>query len=234
MKLGEIVTAYREEHGLSMRQFAKLSGLSHAYIPLIERGTNHNGEPLVPSITVYKQLAAAMGMTLHELMQKVDGDEQVDISAEANPTAPASDDPLNLPNIHPVTKKKFPVLGKVACGEPIYADEDRETFISSSADINADFCLIAQGDSMKGAHIDDGDVVFIRETPIVPNGKIAVVLIEDEATLKYIDYRPEQNTLILNPANPAFRPQIYTGEELNHIRVLGQAVVVQKYLTHLG
>ena len=47
MKIGEIVKKYREEHGLSMRQFAKLSGLSHAYIPLIERGTNHNGEPLI-------------------------------------------------------------------------------------------------------------------------------------------------------------------------------------------
>ena len=136
-----------------------------------------------------------------------------------------------IPGLYPVKKKRFPVLGKVACGEPIFAEEDRETSIMASADINADFCLIAQGDSMTGAHIDDGDIVFVRQMEVVPNGKIAVVLIEDEATLKYIDYRPEQATLVLTPANPAFRTQIYTGEELNQIRVLGMAVTLQKDLT---
>lgn len=84
MKIGEIVKQYREKHGLSMRQFAKLTGLSHAYIPLIERGTNHNGEPLIPSITAYKQIADAMGITLHELVKMVDEDERVDISAAGN------------------------------------------------------------------------------------------------------------------------------------------------------
>lgn len=136
-----------------------------------------------------------------------------------------------IPGLYPVKKKRFPVLGKVACGEPIFAEEDRETSIMASADINADFCLIAQGDSMTGAHIEDGDIVFIRQMPTVPNGKIAVVLIEDEATLKYIDWRPESYTLILSPANPAYRIQVYQGEELDHIRVLGMAVTLQKDLT---
>lgn len=136
-----------------------------------------------------------------------------------------------IPGLYPVKKKRFPVLGKVACGEPIYAEEDRETSIMASADIDADFCLIAQGDSMTGAHIDDGDIVFIRQMDVVPTGKIAVVLIEDEATLKYIDWRPESYTLILSPANPAYRIQVYQGEELDHIRVLGQAVCLQKNLT---
>lgn len=137
---------------------------------------------------------------------------------------------FTIPGIYPVRKKSFPVLGKVACGEPIFAEEDHETSIMASANIDADFCLIAQGESMTGAHIDDGDIVFIRQMEVVPNGKIAVVLIEDEATLKYIEYRPEQASLILTPANPAFRTQIYTGEELNQIRVLGMAVVLQKNL----
>lgn len=136
-----------------------------------------------------------------------------------------------ITGLYPVKKKRFPVLGKVACGEPIFAEEDHETSIMASADIDADFCLIAQGDSMTGAHIDDGDIVFIRQMPTVPNGKIAVVLIEDEATLKYIDWRPESYTLILSPANPAYRIQVYQGEELDHIRVLGQAVCLQKNLT---
>lgn len=101
----------------------------------------------------------------------------------------------------------------------------------ASADIDADFCLIAQGDSMTGAHIEDGDIVFVKETDVVPNGQIAVVLIGDEATLEYIDYRPESATLILTPANPDYRTQVYTGDELNQIRILGMAVVLQKNLT---
>ena len=144
---------------------------------------------------------------------------------------PSPSDDSEIPGLYPVKKKKFPVLGKVACGEPIYAEEEHDTWIMASADIDADFCLIAQGDSMTGAHIEDGDVVFIRQMEVVPNGKIAVVLIEDEATLKYIDWRPESYTLILSPANPAYRIQVYQGEELDHIRVLGMAVTLQKDLT---
>lgn len=84
MKLGDIVKKYREEHDLSMRQFAKQSGLSHAYIPLIEKGLNANGYPLTPSITVMKRLADAMGMTLNDLMAMTDDDMEVDLSYEAN------------------------------------------------------------------------------------------------------------------------------------------------------
>ena len=142
-----------------------------------------------------------------------------------------SDDSEALSGFYPVKKKKFPVLGKVACGEPIFADEDRETWITSSDDIDADFCLVAQGDSMTGAHIEDGDIVFIKQMDVVENGYIAVVLIEDEATIKYIDYRPETSTLILTPANPAFRTQVYQGPDLETIRVIGMAVTLQKSLT---
>ncbi len=142
-----------------------------------------------------------------------------------------TDEPESHYGLYPVTKKKFPVLGKVACGEPIFAEEDRETWITASADIDADFCLIAQGESMSGAHIEDGDIVFIKEMPAVENGYIAVVLIGDEATLKYIDWRPDTATLILTPANPAFRTQIYQGGELDQIRILGMAVTLQKSLT---
>ena len=142
--------------------------------------------------------------------------------------APAADPAI--PGLYPIKKKRFPVLGRVACGEPIFAEEDHETFIKASADIDADFCLIAQGDSMTGAHIEDGDILFIKQMPVVPNGRIAVVLIGDEATVKYIDYRQETATLILTPANPAFRTQIYQGEELEQVRVIGMAVCLQKML----
>ncbi len=127
-------------------------------------------------------------------------------------------------NIHHIHLKRFPVLGKIACGEPIYADEDRENYIMADMDIQADFCLTAKGDSMINARINDGDIVFIRQMPMVENGDIAAVIIDDEATLKRVYYYPEKNKLILNPENPAFDPLVYINEELNEIRILGKAV----------
>jgi len=127
-------------------------------------------------------------------------------------------------NIYPIDLKRFPLLGEIACGEPIFAEEDHESYIMASADIKADFCLIAKGDSMVGARINDGDVVFIRQQPMVDNGEIAAVIIDGEATLKRWYYYPEKQKLLLAPANEKYEPFIYIGEELNEIRCLGKAV----------
>ncbi len=127
-------------------------------------------------------------------------------------------------NIRPVRLKRFPLLGEIACGEPIFANEDRENFIMADMDITADFCLTAKGDSMINARIYDGDIVFIREMPMVNNGDIAAVIIDDEATLKKVYYYPEKGRLVLYPENPSYEPFVFTGEELNNIRILGKAV----------
>lgn len=130
-------------------------------------------------------------------------------------------------NIYPITVKKFPFLGEIACGEPIFANEDRESYILAGTDIDADFCLKAKGDSMMGARILDGDIVFIKETSIVDNGDIAAVAIDDEVLLKRFEYFKEENILALHSENPRYRTKRYMGEELNHIRVLGKAVAFQ-------
>ena len=119
------------------------------------------------------------------------------------------------------------MLGDIACGEPIYASEDRESYIMAGTDINADFCLRAKGDSMIGARILDGDIVFIKKAPTVNNGEIAAVIIGDEATLKRIYYYPQKGKLILQAENPKYEPLVYIGEELNEIRILGKAVAFQ-------
>ena len=131
---------------------------------------------------------------------------------------------LKYDNIRPVRLRKFPLLGEIACGKPIFALEDRENYIMADMDINADFCLTAKGDSMINARIQDGDIVFIKEMPIVDNGEIAAVIIDDEATLKRVYYYPEKNKLILQAENPKYEPLVYINEELNQIRILGQAV----------
>ena len=130
-------------------------------------------------------------------------------------------------NIIPIATKRFPLLGDIACGTPIFADEEKELYVDAGASIDADFCLRAKGDSMIGARINDGDIVFIRKQDTVDNGEIAAVVIEDEATLKRVNYYPQQELLILKAENSQYADMVYTGEQLNHIIILGKAVAFQ-------
>lgn len=130
----------------------------------------------------------------------------------------------DFPILRPIRLKKFRMLGEIACGEPIFANEDHETYIDASAEIKADFCLTAKGDSMTGARIFDGDVIFIREQAIVENGQIAAVVIGDEITLKRWYYYPDKKKLVLQAENPKYEPLVYVGEELDNIHCLGRAV----------
>lgn len=140
---------------------------------------------------------------------------------------PASD--TGFDNIYPIEIHKIPILGSVACGEPILMSEERENYIMSGTDVKADFCLIAKGDSMINARIMDGDIVFIKKQPIVENGEIAAVVVnnENEATLKRFYYYRERATLILKPENPEYEDLIFQNEELNEVQVLGKAIAFQ-------
>ena len=102
-----------------------------------------------------------------------------------------------------------------------------KSYVLSGTDINADFCLKAKGDSMIGARIFDGDVVFIKKTEIVENGEIAAIVIDDEVLLKRFYYFPDESLLTLQSENPKYPPKNYTNEQLDHIRVLGKAVAFQ-------
>ena len=130
-------------------------------------------------------------------------------------------------NITPLSTKKLPLLGEIACGEPIYASEQRESYVSLGNNIDADFCLLAHGDSMTGARIYDGDMVFIKLQDAVDNGDIAAVVINDEATLKRVYFYPDEGKLILSPENPRYAPLVYVKDELNSIKILGKAVAFQ-------
>lgn len=130
-------------------------------------------------------------------------------------------------NILPITKKSFPLLGSVACGTPILAEEKLECYVQVGTDLQADFCLKAKGDSMINARIHNGDIIFIRSQSSVNNGEIAVVVIEEEATLKRVFYYPEKEKLVLQAENPICEPLVYVGSELEHIHILGKAVAFQ-------
>ena len=131
-----------------------------------------------------------------------------------------------IKNLIPFEVKEIPILGKIACGEPIFADEERGRYTLVSG-VNADFALEAQGDSMIGDRIYNGDVVFCRNQPTVDNGEIAVVIIKDEATLKHFFYYPDRGLVILKASNPAYEDLIYMDDELADIRILGKAIAVE-------
>lgn len=128
-------------------------------------------------------------------------------------------------NVLKIETKKFPMLGTIAAGVPIFAEEHFESYVEAGSNIHADFCLRVQGDSMINARINDGDIVFIRKQPDVNDGEIAAVLIGDEATLKRV-YKGE-NELVLVAENPNYKPMVYKNEELNEIRILGKAIAFQ-------
>lgn len=128
-------------------------------------------------------------------------------------------------NIIPLPEtKEIPLLGTIACGEPILAEENIEDYVKLNKDIDAEFALRCKGDSMTGARIRNGDIVYIHQQEDVENGEIAAVLIENEATLKKVYKYPEKDMVVLKPANPEYEDLIYVGGELINIRILGKAV----------
>ena len=126
-----------------------------------------------------------------------------------------------------VSTQRVPLLGEIACGEPIIAEESFECYVEAGTNIKCDFCLRARGDSMINARIYDGDIVFIRQQSIVNNGEIAAVIIDNEATLKRVYLNRAEGKLVLQAENPSYEPLVDVGEELDHIRILGKAVAFQ-------
>ncbi len=201
MTIGERIKDLRRARGWKQTDLAELLCISPSAIGMYEQNRR------APDHKTLLSLADCFGVSTDYLL----GNVPIERSG--------------LPSeLRTIRVKRFPMLGEIACGEPIFANEDHETYIDASADIPADFCLTAKGDSMIGARIHDGDVVFIRAQDMVKNGDIAAVIINDEATLKRWYYYPEQGKLLLTPENSAYEPLVFLGEELNSIRCLGKAV----------
>ncbi len=181
-----------------------------------------------------EELATALGYTNRTTISKIESGK-IDITLQklrdiarvlgvtagelAGPegTLPDTDDLILIDN-----EQKIPIIGNVVCGEPVYEEEYFEGYVST--DINADFALIAHGDSMINADIKDGDIVFIKRQPIVDNGQIAVVAIDNEITMKRF-YRYEKQ-IVLRPENPNYSEIVCTPH--NEVYVYGKVVGIQR------
>ena len=114
-----------------------------------------------------------------------------------------------------------PLVGRIACGTPITAEENIEQMVCVPSRWHSTFTLTCKGDSME-PRIHDGDLVAIRSQPEVENGEIAAVRIGEEATLKHVYLH--ENFIELRPENPAFSSIILNREDMNTVVIEGKAV----------
>ena len=214
MTLGDVISTYRKEHGLSMEKFGELAGMSKAYVSMLERNRTQRGDEPSPSFEMYRNVAKAMNVDVDELIRTVDGK----VSFES----PSYELPSNIIR-RPFSRPTVPVVGQIACGTPILAEENIDGYVELPEQIRADYALVCKGDSMINAGIRDGDVVYIRQQDSVENGQIAAVMVNDgEATLKRF-YR-DGSTVSLIAENSAIPPMVFSGEEINRLRVIGLSV----------
>lgn len=222
MTLGELIKDFRTSQKISMEEFANRCDLSKGYISMLEKNKNpKTGKAIVPALETIKKVSNVIGEDFNKVINMLDDNQEVSLS---------SIDYSKISNIMPLPYKEgrtVPLIGSIACGTPILADENIEKEIQLPEDISADFCLRCKGDSMINARIYDGDIVFIRKQPMVENGEIAAVLIDEmadvsEATLKRVYIYEDKIMLIAE--NPAYPPMIYSNEDMNSVRIAGKAV----------
>ena len=201
MTTGARMKQRRKELGISVEAVAAALGVSVATVYRYEKGDIEK----VPG-ALLEPLARVLHTTPAYLMGWA--------ASPAADTVPPGFDPL--PEM-----TAAPRVGEIACGEPILAEQNIETYDCVPKLWRADFTLACHGDSME-PRIKDGDVVAVRRTPNVENGEIAAVRIDDEATLKHVYRYPDR--LVLQPENPAFPPIVLIGEEINRVVIEGKAV----------
>lgn len=203
MKLGDKLKKVRVDNQMSMEELKNL--LNNKYDlniskSMISRWENGKSEPINTYLSAY---AKEFNLDMNNLLD-------IDLS--------------EIPGIKMI--KKFvnvPILGEIACGEPIFCQQNYDGFFQIDEDLDRpDFCLVANGDSMIDVGIQDGDLIFMRQTPVVENGRIAGVLIDDTVTLKR--FYKNDHEIILQPENKAYSPIIIREDDGQNIRILGEMV----------
>lgn len=214
MTLGELIRVYRSEHNMNMQEFANHCGLSKSYISILERNINPStGKPPIPSLETIRSIAKTLHMDFNDVIAALDDDQVVSLET----SSPFAANIIPMPRTY-----KVPLIGTIACGQPILAVENADEVVEVPEYVQADFALRCKGDSMINARIFDGDIVYIHSQPEVENGQIAAVRIGEEATLKKVYYTG--NRLVLRAANPLYDDLEYEGEALDEVEILGKAV----------
>lgn len=189
----------RKELGLSQEELAQRMGYrSKSSITKLEKGIND-----LPQSKV-EELAQALETTPAALL-----------GLDAPCACPLGFEPLPA-------MVQVPLIGSIACGTPITAEQNIECYIGVPAAWHADFALTCHGDSMAPT-ICNGDIVCIRCQPEVEQGEIAAVRVGEEATLKHF-HRQGDAVMLLADNAAVCPPMFYAGEQLSELHIEGKAV----------
>ena len=198
-ELSRRIRQRRSELGLSQEELADRMGYrSKSSITKLEKGVND-----LPQSKL-EELAAALDTTPAWLL-----------GLEVSSAPPLGFEPLPAMTC-------VPLIGSIACGTPITAEQNIECYIGVPSAWRADFALTCHGNSMAPT-ICDGDIVCIRRQPEVEQGEIAAVRVGDEATLKHF-HRQGETVMLLADNAAVCPPMIYTGSQLEELQIEGKAV----------
>lgn len=204
MTIGERIKKIREEKGMTQQQVADKIGISYQNVSQYERGIR------TPKSSSLRKIADALGVDVWEIIE-FDNIEVDDWSTDTRPASVLRPSDLR--------RQRVPLVGSVAAGAPIYDPEDAGVYVESSVDCDA--AITVRGDSMAPTY-QDGDLVFIKCRPDVPEGAVAVVFLDDEAVLKHVYKRPTGLTLWSD--NPEYQPMWIEFSDYSVVRVFGVPV----------
>ena len=209
MGIAENIKRLRLEYGLSQSEFGKIAGVSDKAVSTWENGTK------TPRMGAIQRIADHFGVPKSHIIED-------ELEATATAKLPAAFERYT-------PKGRIPLLGRVAAGLPLFAEENIEGYIASDFDDSEIYyALRVCGDSMNAAGIDNGDIVVVRQQSAVEEHEIAVVLVNgDDATIKY--FKQEGDMVVLTPKshNPTHQTQIYNLSR-TPVRIIGRVIQVRK------
>lgn len=209
MEMSKKIYLLRTENNLTQSEFAKIAGATDKAVSSWEKGTRS------PKLQYTKPICEHFGIDLNSFI-----DESNDIY---KPGLPSGAIPLDLPSMH-----RIPILGRIAAGLPLYAEQNIEGYTLTDLNGGAEyFALRVTGDSMNAARIQEGDILIVRRQEEVESGEIAIVMVGDEdATVKRFYSTKDTVTLMPQSTNPKHQPQIYDLRKTK-IRVLGKVIKIE-------
>ena len=208
-QLSDMLTYLRKRKGLSQQELANTLKISRSAIGMYETGKR---EPDLETLEVF---ADFYNVDMNTLTGKAPVKKQTN-------KLPDTAVPVDFSHL-----KRIPILGRIAAGAPIYAEENIEGYTFTDFNGGAEyFALRVRGDSMNAVRIYDGDLVIVRKQDIVENGEIAAVMSEQEATLKRFSRSGDIVTLMPQSTNPEHKPLVYNLKDTS-VKILGLVVQVQ-------
>lgn len=188
--IGKRISSIRRDRGFSQEQLAEMALVNRVTLARYETGM------IEPGALALSRIADALNVSTDELLCRTE----------------------KLPPFISIMKTSVPIVGEIACGRPITAEQNIEGYADLPDGVTADFALKCKGDSMSPT-FEQGDLVLIKQTPDVNDGQIAAVGIDDSATLKRV-YRQNESVVCVSD-NPAYPPQIFPAEQ---VTIYGLAV----------